>query len=284
MKFFLWIATLVCFLFSWWWYVCPHKQVCPFGSYGRTTQIIEIPNTDLTDNASGNIPETTIEEVSGPIVFAWSDDEPITSAEWESFRDSILSELDQSDILEITGNYYLEEDNNTAAEDLGWARANQVRNLFSLLDNERIKLESQLIESSDNQEPTSTFNAVGFRRVINNDAVKEIAGRMVIHFPFASDEMLDNPQLHTYLDDLVDRLQQTDEKVHLVGHTDDSASSARNMSLGQMRAEAIRDLLIRKGLEASRITTESKGENDPIASNDTDEGRRLNRRVELTII
>ncbi|MCL4108714.1 UNVERIFIED_CONTAM: hypothetical protein GTU68_007032 [Idotea baltica] len=56
------------------------------------------------------------------------------------------------------------------------------------------------------------------------------------------------------------------------------------MSLGLLRAQAIKSLLVNKGLAASRITTESKGETAPIASNDSPGGRQQNRRVELTII
>ena len=51
-----------------------------------------------------------------------------------------------------------------------------------------------------------------------------------------------------------------------------------------MRADAIKNLLVKKGLSPSRITTESQGESNPIASNNTPDGRKENRRVELTII
>jgi OOP family OmpA-OmpF porin len=107
---------------------------------------------------------------------------------------------------------------------------------------------------------------------------------MVINFPHASDEMLTNVKLNEYLDDLVDRLKTTSEKISLVGHTDSTASPRRNQALGQKRANAIKNLLIAKGLSADRIRTESKGETTPIASNDTANGRQQNRRVELTII
>ena len=75
-----------------------------------------------------------------------------------------------------------------------------------------------------------------------------------------------------------------DTTVTIVGHTDNTASAARNMRLGQMRADAIKNLLVRKGLSPGRITTESQGESNPIASNNTPDGRKENRRVELTII
>ena len=54
-----------------------------------------------------------------------------------------------------------------------------------------------------------------------------------------------------------------------------------NMGLGQRRAEAVRGYLVSKGLRSSRLTARSFGETRPVASNDTDEGRQTNRRVEL---
>lgn len=282
MKILLWLATLVFFLLSWWWYVCPHKEVCPFGQYATSSQVIEETTVQSGEVSADNKAETA--RVHGPIVFDWSSDSPITSPHLNAFRDSIIRSLGPTNILEITGLYYNDEANETSAIDLGLARASQIRELFSDLGDERIQLKSNMASGGVSDQKEYPFAASAFRKVIHNEAVKEIQGRMVIHFPYASDEMLDNPKLHEYLDDLVLRLKSTDERVHLVGHTDNTAGSARNMSLGHMRANAIKNLLINKGLQPSRISTESKGETDPISTNDNPEGRRQNRRVELTII
>jgi len=159
-----------------------------------------------------------------------------------------------------------------------------VEKLFGELADNRFDLKSAMFEREAGSERNRAFLASHFRRIVNNESVREVQGRMVINFPHASDEMLDNAKLNAYLDDLVAKLKTTNEKVNLVGHTDSTASASRNMSLGLKRANAIKNLLIRKGLSADRIITESKGETAPIASNDTSEGRQQNRRVELTII
>lgn len=69
--------------------------------------------------------------------------------------------------------------------------------------------------------------------------------------------------------------------VGIEGHTDSIGPDAYNQSLGQRRADSVRDYLVGKGVSSSRLTTSSYGESRPVATNDTDEGRALNRRVEL---
>jgi type IX secretion system PorP/SprF family membrane protein len=69
----------------------------------------------------------------------------------------------------------------------------------------------------------------------------------------------------------------------LNGHTDDIGEAEANLKLGQERAEAVKAYLSAKGIPTSSITTMSSGETNPIADNKTDEGRALNRRVEMKI-
>ncbi len=71
--------------------------------------------------------------------------------------------------------------------------------------------------------------------------------------------------------------------VHIVGHTDDRASDEYNMVLSKKRAEAVKKALINLGVSPSRLSTEGRGERDPIASNKTEQGRALNRRIEVTL-
>jgi outer membrane protein OmpA-like peptidoglycan-associated protein len=65
------------------------------------------------------------------------------------------------------------------------------------------------------------------------------------------------------------------------GHTDSTGSEAHNQRLSERRANAVRDYFIKQGISADRIRAKGFGESKPIASNDTEEGRALNRRVEL---
>jgi outer membrane protein OmpA-like peptidoglycan-associated protein len=69
--------------------------------------------------------------------------------------------------------------------------------------------------------------------------------------------------------------------VTIVGHTDSQGDSGSNLTLSRNRAKAVYDALIAQGVNASLLKYEGRGENSPIASNDTAEGRRQNRRTEL---
>ena len=107
---------------------------------------------------------------------------------------------------------------------------------------------------------------------------------MVIVFDFAGSE----PHIRTE-DDLALRAlcvaMQADEsiKVLVTGHTDNIGSADRNLQLGMERAEAVRQRMVQHGAPAARIRTASRGEEQPVDTNATAEGRARNRRVELTI-
>lgn len=72
-------------------------------------------------------------------------------------------------------------------------------------------------------------------------------------------------------------------KVALVGHTDSTGAETVNYQLGMQRATALKAFMVREGLAEWRIQVYSKGETEPIAPNETPEGRAQNRRVEVFI-
>jgi OOP family OmpA-OmpF porin len=72
--------------------------------------------------------------------------------------------------------------------------------------------------------------------------------------------------------------------VEVAGHTDSVGSEEYNQGLSERRANAVKDYLISQGVTASRLTARGYGELQPIASNDTEEGRAENRRVELIVL
>jgi len=72
-------------------------------------------------------------------------------------------------------------------------------------------------------------------------------------------------------------------RIAISGHTDSRGSDAYNMKLSRDRANEVRDYLVGYGIDASRLEAAGYGESRPVASNDNDEGRELNRRVEFQI-
>lgn len=69
----------------------------------------------------------------------------------------------------------------------------------------------------------------------------------------------------------------------IVGHTDDSGSDSYNQALSQRRADAALRYLGQQAIPASRIAASGRGESEPIASNETEGGRQINRRIEVAI-
>ncbi len=79
-----------------------------------------------------------------------------------------------------------------------------------------------------------------------------------------------------------------DVQVRIVGHTDSIGSDEYNQRLSERRAQAVKAYLVSKGIAASRLTTEGRGEQEPIADNtrngrDNPEGRAMNRRADLKV-
>ncbi len=99
---------------------------------------------------------------------------------------------------------------------------------------------------------------------------------------FDSDSARLRPESFGVLDGAAATLKEWGEvKIEVAGHTDSVNSDAYNLKLSQRRAEAVRDYLIRQGVAAERLTAKGYGEANPVADNQTAEGRFKNRRVEL---
>ena len=71
--------------------------------------------------------------------------------------------------------------------------------------------------------------------------------------------------------------------VDVIGHTDSTGSRAYNMQLSQQRATAVSRALAQNGVDSRRMFVEGRGPDNPVASNATEAGRALNRRVEIRI-
>lgn len=78
--------------------------------------------------------------------------------------------------------------------------------------------------------------------------------------------------------------QNPDLRIEIQGHTDDVGSDTDNLALSQNRAESVRQYLVDQGIGPSRIIAKGYGESEPIADNDTEEGRARNRRTEFLVI
>lgn len=111
-----------------------------------------------------------------------------------------------------------------------------------------------------------------------------LAQPFTILFAFAGPTADVKAALDAYLPELTGYLKKYPNcKAKLTGYTDDTAAKENNLKLSQRRCDAIADMLKREGISENQIISEPLGEANPVASNDTPEGRRLNRRVVISI-
>jgi len=101
---------------------------------------------------------------------------------------------------------------------------------------------------------------------------------------FDTNSTVVKPGLYTEIDRIADVLIRYPQTlIRVEGHTDSVGTEDYNMDLSFRRADSVRDLLVQRGVDISRIQTVGFGETMPVATNATEAGRQLNRRVEIKI-
>jgi outer membrane protein OmpA-like peptidoglycan-associated protein len=100
---------------------------------------------------------------------------------------------------------------------------------------------------------------------------------------FATGKYQLKPGAMAKLDQIADALRGKEQPITVYGFTDNVGALDMNMTLSQNRAQAVRDYLVTKGIPQDLITSQGKGPGDPIADNNSVEGRAQNRRVELVV-
>jgi outer membrane protein OmpA-like peptidoglycan-associated protein len=132
----------------------------------------------------------------------------------------------------------------------------------------------QQAKELDNQIEGATVARVGEGIVVTFDSG--------ILFDFDSAAL--RQQARDNLQELAENLRDYDRTdVLILGHTDATGPDAYNQQLSERRAGSAANYVVSLGVAASRVSTRGMGENDPVATNDTAEGRQLNRRVEVVI-
>lgn len=283
----LWIllAFLVWGAGSTYWYVCKIKGFC------KQAEVVDkvAPNKDVKDATSVQEKKQTPKRLRELLSFDWASDKPVIKDDnqWKAEVKSIAQLKAEGKKLRIEAPYYADEINKTSFANLGLARAHQIKEMFSkVLDSGLIVTEGRLLIYNDSVHPGFINAYKGhIKWVTDNDFVKERFGKTLIYFPYNSTKEIKNKNILNYLDNLTAELKNNpDQKVSLTGYTDNIGNQASNIKLGLKRANRIKNILMKKGIDGSRILTDSKGKADPIADNATKQGRKQNRRVEITII
>jgi len=183
-------------------------------------------------------------------------------------------------------NYGKLQDNlrTSAVQKLGAERAQN-----NQLGTQLAQAETGLAQETDARKAAEARAARAMESLAKIAQVKEEARGMVITlsgqvlFVTGKSELL--PAAQDQLGQVAKALQDQGEIKPIVveGYTDSVGSESANMALSQARAEAVRSYLVSKGLPSDKVSAVGKGKSNPVAGNDTADGRANNRRVEIVV-
>ncbi|MBZ4035066.1 OmpA family protein [Flavobacterium sp. 17A] len=196
----------------------------------------------------------------------------------------------------ITGYATSDETNSTTFENLGLARANDVKNYFVSkgMSENQFNTIGKIIDTWKMSGDTLlgpadyTFETIDSSSATNDEwtALKEKinADPLILHFntnksrqTLSDAEKQKVSNIAKYLENVKDAV------VVAVGHSDNVGNRDSNIILGQKRADFSKDYLSKNGIDAARIETSSKGPDEPVGDNATEEGKATNRRTVITI-
>ncbi len=192
----------------------------------------------------------------------------------------------QKDTGQTAANYGQLQDNlrTSAVQKLGAERAQN-----NQLGTQLAQTQTGLAQETDARKAAEARAARAMESLAKIAQVKEEARGMVITlsgqvlFVTGKSELL--PAAQDQLGQVAKALQDQGEIKPIVveGYTDSVGSESANMTLSQARAEAVRSYLVSKGLPSDKVSAVGKGKSNPVAGNDTADGRANNRRVEIVV-
>lgn len=143
-------------------------------------------------------------------------------------------------------------------------------------------------ELAQREAQLASQQAESLRRQLENLQLRQTESGVVVTLGdvlFESGETDLVTEAFSSIEEVVDLLQsEPDKLIRIEGHTDSTGSNDTNLRLSQQRADAVLTALVELGVDPARITSVGMGEDFPIASNDTEEGRSRNRRVDVILL
>ncbi|WP_281238287.1 OmpA family protein [Flavobacterium praedii] len=205
--------------------------------------------------------------------------------------------LDQSpnQKLLITGYATSLEKNTTSFENLGFARAENIKNYFVTMGipKEKFTTDGKIIDSWKRSGDTllgpAKYQFISTEATSNDNKWNSLrdsinANPLVLYFKTNQINIQLNQEEAAKIATIQRYLEKVpDSKISAIGHTDNVGSPENNMLLGQERADFAKRYLIKKGIDETKIISTSKGQTEPIADNESAEGKAKNRRTVITI-
>lgn len=198
--------------------------------------------------------------------------------------------------ITITGYATSDEKNRSTYENLGLARANDIKKYFiskGLTDSQintngeivatwKMNVDTLLGPAAYKFESTKTAEVTSDEWIILKNKIN--GDPLILHFNTNQSRNQLTDIEKQKVADLIKYMNHATEAVILVvGHSDNVGNRESNIALGQKRAEFSKNYLSKNGVDNSRITTESKGPDEPIGENTSTEGKASNRRTVITI-
>lgn len=197
--------------------------------------------------------------------------------------------------LNITGYALSSEKNTSAFPNLGFARANDIKNYFVSKGipsnrfeiNGEIKEELQLVGDKVLGPVNFVINKTqALTKAENWNGIKEkyTATPLILYFDSNQTEISLTDAERESIAEIAKYIDNVpNSKISCVGHTDNSGNRLVNIELGLERANFAKNYLIKNGMSESKIEASSKGPDEPIADNVTPEGKGKNRRTVITL-
>lgn len=197
--------------------------------------------------------------------------------------------------LEIIGYADAKEKNTSAFPNLGFARANDIKNYFISKGissnrfeiygevNNNLKIVKKTVFGAISLTLTKTQSLV---KAENWDQIKDkySSTPLILNFDSNQTEISLSDTERESMAEIVKYIDNVaNSKIICTGHTDNSGDRIRNIELGLERANFAKNYLVKNGLSESKIETSSKGQDEPISDNLTPEGKAKNRRTVITL-
>lgn len=309
-----WIVLLLLWMGgSTWWHVCKIKQLCDEApaSAAASAPVVTMPPLSIVDSDKLNL------NVTGNFSFAESGAVANQAAVGNTLQTVASHLIATGRTLTLTGYYFTDEQNPTAFANLGLARAEAIKAKLLALGVPAAQLTTKGVALGGVGSPqlaysprrdsvygglTFAFDSTGVaanvpvadtvaaetpkteQELAEAQKFESVFKPIDLYFKYAQSDYIRTDDTKEFFTEARTYLREhRDKKLILTGHTDDEGTDEENIELARKRANAVKDRLKRFGIDGDQIEVNAKGESEPKASNETEEGRKANRRVTVVV-
>lgn len=311
---FLFLTLAIWYALSGYWYVCKIKNKCattvvkkePIEKTSKPPVVkAESVKAKPVNTIPFNIAGMPFENTTGENIYFANNDKnaayPVIPVSLKNQFPQIADYLgkNKEKAIEIAGSYTSKDIKPQKYDNLGIARAENVKLELLKLGLNKKQIITKGTRTSSIPEFGNQLTGVITAKITNKPTeIKEAppvdlkaieeklnAVAKTVYFETNSSRIIETLDLNQYVKDLKVYLQSDkSQKINVTGHTDNIGNPIKNTELGLKRAIYVKEFLIRKGINQNQVVAASKGSEQPIAKNSTIDGRKRNRRVEISLI